>query len=274
MVSKPYTDDSAAAQRPRKSLSKKARFEVLKRDGFACQYCGAKAPDALLHVDHIEPVSKGGSNDILNLITACQKCNSGKSDRELSDDTPLQAQLEQARTLSARREQLEMMAKWVSELSSVQSDELDFIVELANDKTRPLGYSMNEHGVKIFEKAYKKYGLKPVIEAIEASAKQYLDLDTDDAERDCIKFYKAIEGICYWNDRGGMPDDVKRVFYIRGILRRRLHYVNDKVAYLIIRDASASGVDMDWLEDLAKSVRNWSDFRILCEQETMKANAS
>ena len=53
----------------RKSISKKNRFEVFKRDSFTCQYCGASAPDVLLEVDHIKPVASGGTNDILNLIT-------------------------------------------------------------------------------------------------------------------------------------------------------------------------------------------------------------
>lgn len=62
----------------RKSISKKTRFEVFKRDKFACQYCGKHPPDALLQVDHINPVKLGGGNDMDNLITACQACNLGK----------------------------------------------------------------------------------------------------------------------------------------------------------------------------------------------------
>lgn len=69
----------------RKAISKRKRFEVFKRDAFTCQYCGAHPPSAILHVDHIHPVSKGGGNDIDNLITACQPCNSGKSNVELND---------------------------------------------------------------------------------------------------------------------------------------------------------------------------------------------
>jgi len=73
-------------QKPkRKALSKKTRFEVFKRDGFTCQYCGAHPPSVILHVDHITAVAKGGKNDIDNLVTACQPCNSGKSDRPLSE---------------------------------------------------------------------------------------------------------------------------------------------------------------------------------------------
>lgn len=68
----------------RKSISKKLRFETFKRDGFACQYCGAHPPNVLLHVDHIEAVSGGGTNDPDNLITACESCNLGKGAASLS----------------------------------------------------------------------------------------------------------------------------------------------------------------------------------------------
>lgn len=66
----------------RKSLYR-LRFDVLERDGFTCQYCGAKAPDAQLEVDHIVPVVRGGTNDPDNLRTACVGCNRGKGDKLL-----------------------------------------------------------------------------------------------------------------------------------------------------------------------------------------------
>lgn len=68
----------------RKALSKKTRFEVFKRDGFTCQYCGAPPTKSVLHVDHIGPVALGGTNDIDNLITACAECNLGKGATPLS----------------------------------------------------------------------------------------------------------------------------------------------------------------------------------------------
>lgn len=66
------------------SISKKIRFEVFKRDGFCCSYCGKTPPDALLEIDHIKPSSKGGGDDLCNLITACFDCNRGKSNIELT----------------------------------------------------------------------------------------------------------------------------------------------------------------------------------------------
>ena len=72
----------------RRSMSKKVRFEIFKRDSFACQYCGRQPPEVVLEVDHIHPVSKGGTTEPLNLVTSCQDCNRGKSDRELGNVRP------------------------------------------------------------------------------------------------------------------------------------------------------------------------------------------
>ena len=66
------------------SVSKKMRFEVFKRDGFICQYCGKTPPDVTLEIDHINPKSKDGKDDINNLVTACFDCNRGKSNVELT----------------------------------------------------------------------------------------------------------------------------------------------------------------------------------------------
>lgn len=69
----------------RKQISKKTRFEIFKRDGFTCQYCGSYPPKVILHVDHIHPVATGGDNGMDNLITSCEPCNLGKSARALSN---------------------------------------------------------------------------------------------------------------------------------------------------------------------------------------------
>lgn len=60
--------------------STRKRWLIFRRDKYTCQYCGAKAPDAKLHVDHRVPVSKGGDSQDDNLVTACAKCNQGKGD--------------------------------------------------------------------------------------------------------------------------------------------------------------------------------------------------
>lgn len=61
------------------AVSRRLRFEILRRDGHTCRYCGAKAPEAALTVDHVIPVALGGGDEPNNLVAACSDCNSGKS---------------------------------------------------------------------------------------------------------------------------------------------------------------------------------------------------
>lgn len=61
------------------TVSRRLRFEILRRDGHACRYCGATAPDVALTVDHVIPTTLGGGDEPANLVTACQPCNAGKS---------------------------------------------------------------------------------------------------------------------------------------------------------------------------------------------------
>ncbi len=59
----------------------KIRFMILRKDGFACKYCGRRAKDGvILEIDHIQPKSKGGLWRIDNLFTVCSECNQGKKD--------------------------------------------------------------------------------------------------------------------------------------------------------------------------------------------------
>lgn len=55
------------------------RYKVLERDEYTCQYCGQKAPDVILHVDHRIAVEDGGSDEPENLVTSCSACNMGKN---------------------------------------------------------------------------------------------------------------------------------------------------------------------------------------------------
>lgn len=61
------------------AVTKRTRYEVLRRDNHACRYCGGKAPDVALVVDHVLPVALGGSDDPSNLVAACRDCNAGKA---------------------------------------------------------------------------------------------------------------------------------------------------------------------------------------------------
>ncbi|PJN00836.1 hypothetical protein CG740_23315 [Streptomyces sp. CB01201] len=61
------------------AVSKRLRYEILRRDNHACRYCGATAPGVKLNVDHVIPQALGGSDKPTNLVTSCAQCNSGKT---------------------------------------------------------------------------------------------------------------------------------------------------------------------------------------------------
>lgn len=79
--------------RERNKLTPRLRALVLARDNKTCQDCGISPrtdKSALLHVHHIKPINLGGETILENLITNCDQCNLGKSDKILDTmDLPL-----------------------------------------------------------------------------------------------------------------------------------------------------------------------------------------
>lgn len=123
----------------RKSLSKRTRFEVFKRDGFRCRYCGADPVKTVLNVDHLVPVAGGGTNEPDNLITSCRECNSGKSNVPLesrryaptADAATVREHTEQLKEYlalqkslaTARRELAEVMGdEWTARIGPISQD--------------------------------------------------------------------------------------------------------------------------------------------------------
>lgn len=88
------------------------RFEVFKRDAFTCRYCGKKSPEAILEVDHVVPLSGGGTDDIENLVTACYECNRGKGARLLTDIPPEENLHEKAILIAEQELQISELQHW------------------------------------------------------------------------------------------------------------------------------------------------------------------
>jgi 5-methylcytosine-specific restriction endonuclease McrA len=65
--------------RQRRASSKRNR--ILARDRYCCQYCGTKGTSFDLTLDHILPLSRGGTTSPENLVVACFACNQRKGDR-------------------------------------------------------------------------------------------------------------------------------------------------------------------------------------------------
>ena len=234
----------------RKSLSKSIRFEVFKRDSFTCQYCGRTAPDVVLEVDHIIPVAKGGDNSLTNLITACFDCNRGKRDKKLTDSQSMKIQKEELDRLNKRKEQLEMMAKWKLELFDIENQEVDKIIDLINE-TMCINISLTDCGRKNLKKHIKEYGFNEILECAMIAFEQYEDVE--------IAFSK-ISGIARNRKMQSENPILRRIYYIRGILRNRLNYINENKVMQLLKEWDDKGLSLDTAEDIAKKCSNWSDW--------------
>ncbi len=245
----------------RDSLPKKIRFEVFKRDSFTCQYCGAKAPDVVLEVDHIVPVSEGGTDELLNLVTACKACNAGKSDRKLSDNSILEKQRAQLEEFQERIEQIEMMLLWHKELTQLD----DYILEQVADFWAQLvsPYRLNNAGRESLKKLLWKFGIDEVLEAMKVAVKQYVVYDekrkpTHDSVE---KAWSKVAGICLVRRTRDEKPYLQDILYIRGILRNRLSYVNERLALEILEECVRMGANIEELKEHATRVKNWTQWR-------------
>ena len=198
----------------RKDLSKRLRFEVFKRDSFKCVYCGKSAPDGVLHVAHIVPVSKGGTNEIRNLVTACSDCNLGKSNIMLDDKSVVIKQKRQLDELNERREQLEMIKQWNDELKNLETETVDYAADFFTSIT---GYTPNESGKRTLHRLLKKYGTQTVLDGVKDSVEKNF-IDTDESAE--ISFNKIENNILY-EIRKKTDPELNKILYIRGILRNR-----------------------------------------------------
>lgn len=198
----------------RKSISKKIRFEVFKRDKFTCQYCGRKAPDVILEVDHIKPVADGGGNDIMNLITSCFDCNRGKGKRKLDDKTVVQKQQAQLEELAARNEQLEMMLNWKNELLNLQEKEVDAVASVFVKLT---DYKPSDSGICKIRKWLKSYSVDELMNASEIAISAFYKGD----ERSWNIAFNKVVPICRNRKKLAiLTDEQMRYFnYFRKIAR-------------------------------------------------------
>ena len=261
----------------RKSISKKTRFEVFKRDKFQCQYCGGKAPDIILNVDHINPVANGGSSEIINLITSCFDCNQGKKARLLTDDTVVKKQRKQLELIQERREQLELMLDWKKSLVEFEDEKVQMVSNYWASMMSP--YALNENGKKTLEKLIKKFPIEDILESIDIANKKYLVFNDEGTitKESVEEAFNKVGGICALKN---MPEYKKKMAYIKGICRNRFSYWDNKKGSIILNNYVNALKDVGWSnerisEDLEKEViprctklKNWTQWRELLEKWT------
>jgi len=174
----------------REPISKKLRFEVFKRDGFTCQYCGQHPPSVTLEIDHIKPVSKKGSNDVNNLVTSCFDCNRGKSNVLLTEITPTLKDSYNARL--ERVDQLKEFEKLQKRIRTKITKDCNKVDKLYGELCP--NWVMKEQFKRVsVRKFIEKLGLHEVMDSMEIAASKIND------PNEVLRYFC---GICWAKIRG------------------------------------------------------------------------
>lgn len=238
-----------------KVISKKLRFEIFKRDKFKCQYCGRNAPDVVLEVDHINPKSKGGGKDILNLITSCFDCNRGKKNVLLNDNTILEKQREQLFLLSEKQSQLKMMIEWREELSKINKTALISLLKIWEENTK---YFINESGIALIKILLKSYSFTEIASSMDIVTK-YLKYDKDKPTEESVEYaFNKIKGICYIKS---LPEEQQKAYmkrgYILGIFKNKFNAnFYDDIKLKRTLDFYVKNSDIESLEIIENILKN------------------
>jgi hypothetical protein len=146
----------------RRAISKTLRFQVFRRDGFQCLYCGRRPPEAILQVDHAMPVAVGGDSELPNLVTCCSECNAGKRDHIVItpidwEDSELR-RLEAFQRLAELRAYQALKAELDRELGSITDSLMSCWYTIFGGAWQPtpedIRYLLDDHDPDEIEKAF------------------------------------------------------------------------------------------------------------------------
>lgn len=160
------------------------RFKVLMRDNFKCRYCGKCGDEKILEVDHILPRSRGGSNVLDNLVTACFECNRGKRDKLILETTALEVEIGELAKKAA-----EAYAKKKQEDDSVRVF-INYFLENA-----PHEHQLNGYELRMFKEMVKRFEPSLILKAVDIAIEKYIPQTATD--RDYYLAIKKIGGICF-----------------------------------------------------------------------------
>lgn len=247
----------------RGNISKRLRFEIFKRDSFCCQYCGQSAPNVLLEIDHIKPVSLGGETEILNLITACESCNRGKSNIPLSENSEMLKKKAQLDSLEERKSQIEMMFEWQNELLNLEESSLNNLNELIK---KIIGRGYSEESKPLLRKIIKKYGYSEIIESVKICVEAYIEFDlsgvptNESVDKALEKLPNVLKNQKLQKEKPYLKD----LYYARVVLKNKGNISQDTTRYFTcineMESAHLSGLSTEIIINIAKNARSYNDF--------------
>ena len=185
----------------------------------------------------------------MNLVTSCEPCNSGKGPRQLDDHSVIVKQKRQLDDLNERRLQAEMLCDYRTELKKEPVPELPSVFRfwLHLSKAEP-----RDSDRDAVEKLLVSAGLRETLHCIEIVTDQY-----SNAEQ-AIRMLPRVAAVRRKTKRKPYLRDL---LYIRGILRNRLTYVNERMALKLMENAVEGGASTDQIRDASMRVVSWPDWK-------------
>lgn len=155
----------------------------------------------------------------------------------------------------------------VEKRKSVRIQEEALIDLIVNRWDERSGFSITEFGRKRIRFMVRKYDFEFIIECLDISADQYLKIDGEDqyTKESAEKAFKYIHRICFHRSSADREPHIEELFYIRGILRNRLTYCDERKSLEYLKQAFSKGKSIEYLSEYALVVKNWTEFKARME---------
>jgi hypothetical protein len=143
--------------------------------------------------------------------------------------------------LQQRREQLEMMMEWRRGLRDLSTESVEMLCQYWNDLAP--GWIVSENGKRTVKKWLSHYSVEEITTAMDKAATSYLRFNADECctDESWTDAFGKIPAICRLDRLGKEQPDLKELYYIRGIARKRCNYFNDGTAIQLLKVARSWG---------------------------------
>jgi len=193
------------------------RFDVFKRDGFRCVYCGRRSPEVILEVDHVLALANGGTDELDNLVTSCTDCNRGKSDRPLTEVPAALDPKARAERIAEHERQIAEYARWRAAQREREDEQIALLSKVFSAIPGATFHLRGDNGedeerwywqeptVRTF---VRRLGAVDVLEAIEVVAEKASWLRNWSEKKTAESVWRYFCGVCW--KRIKEPDEESR----------------------------------------------------------------
>jgi hypothetical protein len=153
------------------------------------------------------------------------------------------------------------MLEWQKELTGLDAHVVDRIAEHWCDLAN--WYGISDSGKRDLKRLIRKYGEQAVIEAMQLAVETYFKYSEEEGESSPTEEstelgFSKIGGICRVREASKEKPYLVDLFYVRGIIRNRLTWVDLPKAKDILEAAYSWGADTEELKAIARRVSTWS----------------